>query len=208
MSTLLYLKASSRKVRSRSSAVADAFLETYRQVRPEDAVVTIDLFDFDLPVLDEETLDAKYAILNALPADSQKHGRWQRVEGVIAQFKAADLYLLAVPMWNFGIPYRLKHFFDVIVQPSYTFAYDSETGYKGLVTGKPAVVVYARGGDYSGRMADYDLQRPYMQTILKFIGFQDIREVLVGPTVTGSPRQADQIVEKAKQQARELARTF
>ena len=42
---------------------------------------------------------------------------WTRVEDVIADFKAADKYVLSVPMWNFGIPYRLKQYFDVLVQP-------------------------------------------------------------------------------------------
>ena len=58
--------------------------------------------------------------------------------GYIEQFVNADKFLLAIPMWNFGIPYRLKQYLDVILQPGYTFSFSPETGYSGLVTGKPA----------------------------------------------------------------------
>lgn len=47
----------------------------------------------------------------------------KNVEDVIEQFTAADKYLFSLPMWNFGIPYKLKHYIDVIVQPGYTFSF-------------------------------------------------------------------------------------
>ena len=59
---------------------------------------------------------------------------------IAEHFKSADKYVFSLPMWNFGIPYKLKHFIDVLVQPGLTFSFSPETGYKGLVTGKPAVV--------------------------------------------------------------------
>ena len=52
-------------------------------------------------------------------------------------------------MWNFSIPYRLKHYLDIIIQPTYTFSYTPETSYQGLVTGKPIFIAYARGGAIS-----------------------------------------------------------
>ena len=73
---------------------------------------------------------------------------WKRVTGVIERFKSADWYLFSLPMWNFGVPYVLKHLIDVIVQPGLTFSFSPTEGYKGLVTGKKAVAVYARGGAY------------------------------------------------------------
>ena len=67
---------------------------------------------------------------------------------MIERFKSADWYLFSLPMWNFGVPYVLKHLIDVIVQPGLTFSFSPTEGYKGLVTGKKAVAVYARGGAY------------------------------------------------------------
>ena len=72
---------------------------------------------------------------------------WKGVERVIEAFKSADKYVFSVPMWNFGIPWRLKQYIDILVQPGSTFRYDEE-GYRGLVTGKRAFLAYARGGEY------------------------------------------------------------
>jgi FMN-dependent NADH-azoreductase len=84
-------------------------------------------------------------------------------------------YFFSLPMWNFGIPYKLKRLIDVIVQPTYTFSYSPKEGYRGLVTAKPAVMVYARGGEYpAGTDGEgFDLQKRYMELILGFIGFRD-----------------------------------
>ena len=59
-------------------------------------------------------------------------------------------------MWNFGIPYILKHYIDLIVQPGLTFSFSPSEGYKGLVTGKPVTVVYARGGAYGPERVQRD----------------------------------------------------
>ena len=61
-------------------------------------------------------------------------------------FKSADKYLVSLPMWNFSIPYKLKQYIDLLVHRGLTFSFTPEGGYKGLVTGKPLVAVYARGG--------------------------------------------------------------
>lgn len=80
-------------------------------------------------------------------------------------------------MWNFSLPYRLKHSIDLLVHRGLTFSFTREEGYKGLVTGKPVVAVYARGGAYSPgyRAQSWDQQSTYLRHICGFIGFTDIR---------------------------------
>ena len=70
-------------------------------------------------------------------------------------------------MWNFGVPYKLKHYIDVITQPGLSFSFSPETGYTGLVTGKPAAVIYARGGEYSSSeaAARMDFQKPSSRNV-------------------------------------------
>jgi FMN-dependent NADH-azoreductase len=113
-------------------------------------------------------------------------------------------------MWNFSIPYRLKHYFDVIVQPGYTFSFSPEEGYKGLVTGKPVFVSYARGGEYppKSEMAGYDLQSRYVELILGFIGLTEVKSVFVEPTLAGGPDGAKKAVESAVAKAEKMARKF
>ena len=210
MSRILYINASPRGERSQSKAVADAFVEAYRTARPGDTVKTIDLFETELPPFDGLALQAKYSILGGGEPTPEERKGWKAVEEAIAEFKAADKYVFAVPMWNFQIPYKLKHYFDVIVQPGYTFSFSPETGYDGLVKGRPVFVAYARGGSYAAgtEAAALDFQAPYIRQILGFMGLTDIREVMVEPTLGSDPEAARSVREAAMDKARVLAGAF
>jgi len=210
MSRLLYIQASPREELSYSRAVANAFVEAYKERNPEDEVTTLDIFRMELLAFDGLALRAKYTILHGQQHSSEELAAWKAVEKVIEQFKSADKYVIAVPMWNFGIPYRLKQYIDIIVQPGYTFSFTPEEGYKGLVTGKPVLVVYARGGEYAegSDFAAYDLQKRYMETVLGFVGFTDIRSIVVEPTLMGGPDTATAKRDAAITQAKELIDDF
>ena len=176
MATVLYLQASPRGKRSKSIQVADAFVNAYTLQHPGDAIDTINLFEAVLPAFDGPAVAAKFKIPNGQPADSQERRVWTEVEAVIERFKAADKYVLAVPMWNFSIPYRLKQYIDILVQPNYTFRV-GENGYEGLVKGKPLLSIYARGGAYpKGTPGEaYDQQIRYVEQIFGFIGFTAVQ---------------------------------
>ena len=165
MSKVLYIKASPMKERSNSIAAADAFVEAYKKSHPKDQVKTIDLFSAKLPEFDFVAASGKYKIMRGKPHSPEEKQAWDKVVATIAEFKDADKYVLAVPMWNFSIPYRLKQYIDMIVQPGQTFTVDSAGNYKGLVTGKPVFVAYASGGDYPvGTPAEaFDLQKKYIR---------------------------------------------
>ncbi len=64
MGKLLYIQASPRVGRSHSIAAADAFVETYREANPGHEVVTLNVFEADLPAFDGLAVQAKYAILH------------------------------------------------------------------------------------------------------------------------------------------------
>lgn len=209
MSQLLYIQASPRIERSYSIAAAEAFVSAYKQANPKDEVVSMNLFKKDLPAFDGLAVQAKYTILHGLKHTAEELAAWKSVEELIAEFKSADKYALAVPMWNFGIPYRLKQYLDIIVQPGYTFSFSPKEGYKGLVTGKPVFVAYSRGGAYPKGSAEeaFDLQTKYFQLALGFIGFTDIRTLIVEPTLAG-PDVAKKIKEDSIAKAKEMARVF
>lgn len=210
MSKVLYIKASPRVGRSHSVAVADAFIEAYRKANPDDEIQTIDLFTAELPTFDGPKVQAKYSILHGKEPTEEEKADWKSVEAVIEEFKSADKYVFAVPMWNFGIPYRLKQYIDILVQPGYTFSYSPEKGYEGLVTGKPVVSVYARGGDYSpGSPSEaYEMQQRYFDGILGFMGFAEIHAVAVQPTVMEGPDAAKAARKKAIAEAEAIAAKF
>jgi FMN-dependent NADH-azoreductase len=207
MAKLLYIESSPRKARSKSINVAKAFLTAYKQANPNDQVVTIDLWQKRLPEFDGFTIDAKYQVLHGQGFDLQQAAAWQAVVDVCDEFKSADKYVLSVPMWNFGIPYRLKHYIDILAQPGQTFSFDPATGYSGLVTGKPAAVIYARGGAYGGGASGMDHQKPYVDQILGFFGFKDVQSIVIEPTLA-APDAVNKTEADAIQRAQDVAKSF
>ena len=210
MSKLLYIQASPRGQRSHSVTVTDAFIEAYEQKHPKDKVDILNVFDASIPNFDGLAVQAKYTILHGKPHSEVEKQIWNDIERIIEQFTTADKYVLAVPMWNFSIPYRLKQYIDILVQPGYTFSYSPEAGYQGLVSGKPLLVVFARGGEYQpGSQAEaFDLQTKYIKLIFGFIGFTDIRSVLVEPTLQGGPDVAGAKRQEAIDKIKEIAEAF
>ncbi len=209
MPKLLYIEASPRKSRSKSIEVAQFFLSKLQNAHPSVEIDKLDLWTTELPDFDGDTVDAKYAILHGQAHTPEQAKAWQRVEAVTDRFKSADWYVFSLPMWNFGVPYVLKHLIDVIVQPGLTFSYSPAEGYKGLVTNKKAVVVYARGGNYcpGSGMEGYDLQSKTLGGVLGFIGITDVVNIFVEPTL-GAPGDVDATVAKAKELASSTAKAW
>jgi FMN-dependent NADH-azoreductase len=207
MAKLLYIESSPRKSRSKSIEVARAFIAAYQVAHPGDEVVTLDLWDNHLPEFDGYTIDAKYQVMHGQGHDTDQAKAWQAIVDVCQEFKSADKYLFSLPMWNFGIPYKLKHYIDVIAQPGETFSFDPSSGYSGLVQGKPAVVIYARGGAYGGDGSGMDHQKPYVEQILGFMGFTNILPIVVEPTLA-APTDLDTTIATAIDQAKSLAHSM
>ncbi len=207
---LLYIKASPMGELSYSEAVAEAFIESYLQSHANDKIKIINLFEKELPDFDFKAASAKYKIMHNkehTPADKKI---WEKIVSVIEEFKFPDKYVLAVPMWNFSIPYRLKQYIDIIVQPGLTFTVNKDGDYEGLVKNRPIFTAYARGGEYkSGTDAEtFDLQKKYLELILAFIGFSDIRSLVVEPTLAAEPEVAKQKRAEASEKARQMAKEF
>lgn len=179
---LLHIIATPRGARSRTLALAAQFLETVASHRPDLEVTTLDLTRSDLPPIDDSLASIKDDLIAGIPIDTDEVPGWVRAEELIDQFLAADSYLLTAPMWNFGLPYRLKHYIDCIVQPGHTFRF-IPNGVEPLVVGRRMVCITSRGSDYSAGSpyAAFDFQEPYLRTIFGFIGITDIEFVHAQP---------------------------
>ena len=209
MAKLIHIKASPRGSRSASQAVGSCFIESYRATHANDTVDTLDLWRTDLPEINGAMLDAAYAAKHGHPHSPEQLHIWQAIVRIADHFKSADKYLVSLPMWNFSIPYKLKHYIDLLVHRGLTFSFTPEEGYKGLVTGKPLVAVCARGGAYgpgSGAEA-WDQQGKYLEQIFGFIGFTEIRR-FSSSRRKRSPPPSEASVAAASRQAAEMARNF
>ena len=111
------------------------------------------------------------------------------IERMVVRLAVADRVLISTPMWNFAIPYKLKHYIDLIVQPGLTFSFDPDRGYRGLLKSRPTLVIMASGGDFVTGMnrGRTDMATPYLRDVLRFIGLTDQRFVLIGPTAGAAP---------------------
>ena len=191
--------------------ISRAFLEAYRAINPDDEVETLDIWASDLPSFDGEALAAKYARLSGVSLTAGQETVWNRIRSLAAPFLAANKLLLAVPLWNFGIPYRLKHLIDLISQKDILFSFDGN-GFRGLLKARKAAIVYARGLDHlsaasSTPAMDYYFQKPYMETWLRLIGITDISDIIVEKTLYGVEIDLEGRM-KAKQTATALASRF
>ncbi|MBN3818857.1 FMN-dependent NADH-azoreductase [Paraburkholderia sp. Se-20369] len=210
MARLLYIECSPRKQDSASIDICHAFLDAYRDAHPMDTVDTLDVWNLALPEFDGDALAAKYAALAGAERTPAQASAWTRIEALAAPFHAADKLLFGIPLWNFGVPYKLKHLIDLISQKDVLFTFDG-TGFAGKLAGRKAAVVYARGLDYASPGSftparEYDLQRPYVETWLKFVGVTDVHGIVVEKTLFGEDGRSDR--HAAVEAARALARVF
>jgi len=182
---LNYIECSPRTTRSHSSKIANQYLEQAKKNVSDLEIRHINLWDEDLPEFNGEMLNAKYSVISGENPSGDQEAAWASVKAIFDTFNDADHYLFSVPMWNFNIPYKLKHYIDIVTQPGMSWSYNPDDGYKGLMTDKTATVIYASGDGYSEGTGfeSYDLQKPYVNLWLTFIGFKKIDKVIVDRTL-------------------------
>lgn len=210
MARLLHLKATPRNEESRTMQLAAAFLDSYKEANPGDEIETLDLFTAALPEFDKLTAEGKYRIMRGLEHTAEEAVRWAEVEAVIEHFSSFDKYLLTCPMWNFSIPYRLKLYLDIIVQPTYTFAVDAAGNFSGLLTGRSLMLLATRGGDYgeNSPAASLDFQIPYVQTIFGFMGISVMPPLVAQPLDLAGEEVCRQAMAEAMEQVKAAASAF
>ncbi|MCY1283796.1 FMN-dependent NADH-azoreductase [compost metagenome] len=169
MSNVLVIESSARQQGSISRQLTDDFLVQWRKAHPNDRINVRDLAKAPVPHLDETLLGGWMK-----PADQQSEAEKAalvRSNLLTEELLAADVLVLAAPMYNFAIPSTLKAWLDHVLRAGVTFKY-TETGPQGLLSGKRAYVLTARGGIYSGSALDH--QEPYLRQALAFIGIHDV----------------------------------
>lgn len=204
MKTLLHLVASPRGEQSNTLKIGKELVARFREQYPDGRVDTLDLFAEDLPAMTLKATNGKYLLLSGKELDDQTRPAWEPILAHIKRFQAADVVVITSPMWNFGMPYVLKHYFDVILQPQHLFRYTAN-GPEGLAKGKKVVVATSRGGDYAeGPAKAMDQLEPPLRVMLGFIGISDPVFVNAQPMLGGGPELAARRLEEAIAFARQI----
>jgi len=205
---LLHLSCSPR-ADSESSAGARVFLDRFRQARPDWDIDAMNLWKDHLPEFEGYILEAKYARLGGRAFTDSQRDSFAIAERIAVRLSLADRVLISTPMWNFSIPYKLKQWLDVIIQPELTFRFDPAKGYLPLLKDRPTIVVLASGSDFVTGMnrGRIDMATPYLREVLRFIGIRDVRFVPIGPT-TGPAEPIRAARESAHRRLAEIAASF
>ncbi len=179
---------------SLSSRLAAEVVERLRAHQPDAHVVVRDLAREPHPVLDEAALQALFT-----PAEQRSPAAAARValdDALIAEIQAADVLVIASPMFNFGVTAQLKNWIDAIAKVRVTFQYTA-TGPVGLLTGKKVYVVATRGGIH--RDLPSDTQVPYLRQVLGFLGMTDV-EVIYAEAQGMGPEASERGLAEARAQ--------
>lgn len=179
MKKLLYVKASPRSDKSISLKLGDAYLRAYKEKYPDVQVDEIDLWHANLPEFDGDSAAAKVSFFGEAAMNEKQKTVYEELVSIFNRFNAADDYLFAVPMWNFGVPYKLKQYIDILSMPGTLFGFEPATGYIGLLKNKRATAVYTAAIYMPGLSKAYgtDHTTPYLTDWLNFAGIDDVTNV-------------------------------
>jgi FMN-dependent NADH-azoreductase len=169
MSRVLIIESSARQQDSVSRQLTRQFINQWGALHPSDEITVRDLAVNQVPHLDSYLLGGWTKPQDQRSAVEQV--ALDRSNELTEELVAADVVVLAAPMYNFTIPSTLKSWFDHVLRAGVTFKY-GDTGPQGLLTGKRAFVLTARGGIYAGSTLDH--QEPYLRQVLGFVGIHDV----------------------------------
>ncbi|TVU64138.1 flavodoxin family protein [Paenarthrobacter nitroguajacolicus] len=187
MPSILHINASPRYSNSDSLRLARHFIDSVQAAAPETfELETVNLFDDGaLPAFGRIAASAKMAVFTGQDQTPEQVAAWESARAVFDQFAAADAYVFNIPMWNSGVPYVLKQWIDIITQPGWSFGFDPQQGYRGLMEGKHALAIHTSGVYAPGVPAAFgsDFSSTYFADWLNFVGIEDATHVRFAPTV-------------------------
>lgn len=211
MSKLLFITAHPLTAKeSTCLKISEEFKKEYKINHPEDEIIEINLFEQPVPALDKNLFEAwnklrKGIKINELTEEQQKG--INSYDSFGNQFISADKYVFVNPMWNHFLPSNLKAYIDTICVVGKTIKY-TENGPKGLLEGKKALHIQSSGGIYDHEsLQGHDYGHNYLKHIMNFIGIEDVQSIFIDG-VDKFKDKAEKIREKAKIQAKEIAKDF
>ncbi|PQA88784.1 FMN-dependent NADH-azoreductase [Hyphococcus luteus] len=180
MPTLLRLDASANTSSSLTRALADRFVDEWRALRPDDRLIRRDVGATPPPALSEAFLAAAF---EKGERSADQHAVLKLSDELIGELEAADVIVIATPMYNYGMPAALKAWFDQVIRINKTFSFDLARGDRPLepiLNGKTLAVLtssgefgFAPGGlnESAGHLV------PHIRTCAKYLGADHIRHV-------------------------------
>ncbi|MFJ7728578.1 FMN-dependent NADH-azoreductase [Neobacillus sp. NPDC097160] len=211
MEKVLYITAHPHdETQSFSMAAGKAFIETYKEVNPNDEIVHIDLYKENIPHLDTDVFSGWGKLQSGKEFEElsvEEKAKVGRLNELSEQFISGDKYVFVTPLWNLSFPPIMKAYIDSIAVAGKTFKY-TEQGPVGLLTDKKALHIQARGGIYSeGPAAEVEMGHRYLNVIMNFFGVPSFEGLFIEGH-NAMPDKAHEIKANAIARAKDLAHTF
>ena len=186
MTQVLQINSSLYSEGGQSSQLARQFVDALREREPALQLVERDLAREPVPHLDAARFQAFLAKPEERTAEQRDVAAYS--DALIGELRDADVLVLGLPMYNFGVPSQLKAYFDHVARAGVTFKY-TDQGPVGLLAGKKAYVFATRGGAHAG--TPRDTQSAYVRDVLAFLGIADVEFVYAEGLAMGpAPREA------------------
>jgi FMN-dependent NADH-azoreductase len=208
---LLDIQSSPRGGSSDSITLTKSFIETCKSDSNSIVVDTLNVWHESLPEFNYEAIGAKYKAVRHEAMTEAESNVWERIQSLIQRFQNTDRIVLGTPMWNFDLPYKLKHLIDLVAQRNYLFAYDGKQ-YGPLLNVEKAIVVCTRGSRFLEGTpippSRFDHQATYLNFWLQIVGVRDIRSVVVDNAWNRDRHESEVSLAKGKAALEQLVEWF
>lgn len=173
MSTLLRIDTSARLNGSHSRQIADEIQKRWLEAHQNGVVKHRDLAEGSIGHIENDTIIGYYTPKKSLTDQLQR--ATAQSDQLIAELMNADALLISTPMYNFTVPSALKAWIDQVVRINKTFGTGEDGQMTGLIKNKPAYIAVSLGAQFTGtELETMDFLRPYLKTLLGFIGFEHV----------------------------------
>jgi len=208
---LLEIQSSPRGESSDSIALSKSFIEVCKNDNASIIVDTLNVWHERLPEFNYEAIGAKYKAVKHETMTEAETNIWERIQSLIHRFQSTDRIVLGTPMWNFGLPYKLKQLIDLVAQRNYLFTYDGKQ-YGPLLRVEKAIVVYTRGSRFLEGTpippSRFDHQATYLDFWLHLVGVRDVRSVIVDNAWNRDRQESEVSLAKGKAALEQLVEWF
>ncbi|GGF18272.1 FMN-dependent NADH-azoreductase 1 [Halobacillus andaensis] len=188
-----------------STRMYNTFLEQIKENK-EVNVSTYDVFEEDTPYFGQEVFSGLGKLHEGVALNDTEQRLLDAKQKAKDVISAADVIVVAFPLWNFTIPAKLQTFIDYLAEAGFSFKYTAEGSLEPLLTDKGVIFLNARGGNYSHpSMAPLEMSLNYMRNIFGgHFGMKVLDEVVIEGHAA-APDQAEEIIEEGLKKVSDLA---
>mgnify|MGYP001825296653 CR=1 FL=1 len=191
--TILKIDSSARLTASVSRDLTTQITDRF----PNANIISRDVAATPLPQIDEGFVTVTKGTAAEELSERQRE-MLSLSDTLIDELRQADIVVIGLPVYNFGLPASLKAWVDLVARAGETFNY-TEAGPVGLLAGKRVIIAMASGGTEANSAIDF--ATPYLRHVLGFMGMTEVELVHADRLAF----DAEGTIRAAKEQVADLA---